>query len=725
MKKILLFLLILVSGRFAHAQSVGIGTSTPNASAMLEINSANKGLLLPRVLDTSAVNTPAKGLIVYNNSNNKLWYYDGIRWQQAVANAGGMDSIWYKTKDTIAYTTRPYVGINTDLGLLAPQANLQVQGALLVQGKLAYSKATPTPAQTYTMTNSAGTQSIANTDSVFRLYDPGGTGNYNNNMQGNVHCITVSNFVGLKIRSEAGDWGLGTGDTLWISDQFFPACRTDHEYRFTAGSPNPADFIAKLSSRFIFRSNGDGANGKGFNFLITRLFSAEPATKINAAGAALYYNTGNSAFSAGINCEAGRNSVAMGVSSKADASSIAIGNETRSVGGYSVAIGYHTVASGSNAIAMGGEGYSVNTDTDEITSATGNHAVAIGSGVIASGPHSLALGEGSAAVGFNTVAIGYNTLAEGITSTAMGDETRALGTNSTAMGSHTSAEGDYSTSMGHITAARGRYSTAIGYATTSRGYAGTTVGMWNYPVIGLNQTTVTSTTPLFIVGNGDNGTNLNNAFTVLKNGNVGIGTQLPPVTKLQVVEGTDADLTNTSGYMVLGDANSTNLVMDNNEIMARNNGTNTTLFLQNGGGALETGGTASKPGGGSWSATSDARLKQNVQRYEDGLQQLQKINPVYFNYNQQSGYDTSKQFIGVLAQELKEVAPYMVGTFKKDNTEYLNVDNTAMTYMLINAVKEQQQQIALLKKENEKIISLELKIAAIEKMLISKISNDK
>jgi|GEM_PF-2588225 len=36
------------------------------------------------------------------------------------------------------------------------------------------------------------------------------------------------------------------------------------------------------------------------------------------------------------------------------------------------------------------------------------------------------------------------------------------------------------------------------------------------------------------------------------------------------------------------------------------------------------------------------------------------------------------------------------GTFLKDETEYYSVDNTAMTYMLINAVKEQQQQIEVL-----------------------------
>jgi hypothetical protein len=123
-----------------------------------------------------------------------------------------------------------------------------------------------------------------------------------------------------------------------------------------------------------------------------------------------------------------------------------------------------------------------------------------------------------------------------------------------------------------------------------------------------------------------------------------------------------------------------------------------TLFLQNNGGAFEVGGTAAKPGGGSWSATSDARLKQNVRPYTDGLLQLLRINPVFYRYNKESGYDTQKEYIGVLAQDLQKVAPYMVNTFNRNNQEYLSVDNTAMMYMLINAVKEQQEQIEALKK---------------------------
>jgi trimeric autotransporter adhesin len=71
-----------------------------------------------------------------------------------------------------------------------------------------------------------------------------------------------------------------------------------------------------------------------------------------------------------------------------------------------------------------------------------------------------------------------------------------------------------------------------------------------------------------------------------------------------------------------------------------------------------------------------------------------------------SGYDTQQPYVGVLAQELQKIAPYMVNTFTKDKTEYLSVDNTAMTYMLINAVKEQQQQIETQQKQIDELKNL-------------------
>ena len=69
--------------------------------------------------------------------------------------------------------------------------------------------------------------------------------------------------------------------------------------------------------------------------------------------------------------------------------------------------------------------------------------------------------------------------------------------------------------------------------------------------------------------------------------------------------------------------------------------------------------------------------------------------------NDLSGYDASEEHIGVITQELKEIRPHMLSTYEKEGIEYFQVDNSAMTYMLINAVKEQQAQIAAIAKKKQ------------------------
>lgn len=65
---------------------------------------------------------------------------------------------------------------------------------------------------------------------------------------------------------------------------------------------------------------------------------------------------------------------------------------------------------------------------------------------------------------------------------------------------------------------------------------------------------------------------------------------LTPGTKLYVTSGSALDLTDAnSGFMVLGSVGSTNLVMDNNELQARNNGAASSLWLQHKGGNVRIG----------------------------------------------------------------------------------------------------------------------------------------
>jgi hypothetical protein len=68
---------------------IGIGTTTPNASSILDLTSTTQGLLLPRMTTTqiNAIATPAAGLTVYNTTLALICFYNGTAWQKVTATA--------------------------------------------------------------------------------------------------------------------------------------------------------------------------------------------------------------------------------------------------------------------------------------------------------------------------------------------------------------------------------------------------------------------------------------------------------------------------------------------------------------------------------------------------------------------------------------------------------------------------------------------------------------
>jgi hypothetical protein len=69
------FLVILLVSVKSFSQT-GIGTTTPNSSAKLEIAATDKGLLIPRMTaaQRTAITTPANGLLVYQTDSETGFY---------------------------------------------------------------------------------------------------------------------------------------------------------------------------------------------------------------------------------------------------------------------------------------------------------------------------------------------------------------------------------------------------------------------------------------------------------------------------------------------------------------------------------------------------------------------------------------------------------------------------------------------------------------------------
>ena len=92
---------------------------------------------------------------------------------------------------------------------------------------------------------------------------------------------------------------------------------------------------------------------------------------------------------------------------------------------------------------------------------------------------------------------------------------------------------------------------------------------------------------------------------------------------------------------------------------------------------------------GNFYTPSDRRLKTNIETLSMVLKSIDQIRGVRFEYKNQKKYATGPK-IGVIAQELQTVFPEMVNLGKDG---FLKVDYTQLTGVLIQAIKEQQNEI--------------------------------
>ena len=117
-------------------------------------------------------------------------------------------------------------------------------------------------------------------------------------------------------------------------------------------------------------------------------------------------------------------------------------------------------------------------------------------------------------------------------------------------------------------------------------------------------------------------------------------------------------------------------------------------------------GNAAKPGGGTWASSSDKRLKKDIKEFDDGLDKIKKLNPVQYKYNGKAGMPKNEKFIGLIAQDIKDVCPDMVSSYKaklnesdSQETELLSLDNSSLIYMVVNALKELDERLQKLEKK--------------------------
>lgn len=92
----------------SFSQSVGISNnaSAPDTTAMLDVNSTTKGVLIPRMTaqQKNTIASPATGLLVYQTDGDTgFYYYNGAAWLLLITSAVNTDK-----QNTLIYTTQGF-----------------------------------------------------------------------------------------------------------------------------------------------------------------------------------------------------------------------------------------------------------------------------------------------------------------------------------------------------------------------------------------------------------------------------------------------------------------------------------------------------------------------------------------------------------------------------------------------------------------------------------------
>jgi len=303
--------------------------------------------------------------------------------------------------------------------------------------------------------------------------------------------------------------------------------------------------------------------------------------------------------------------------------------DNTNVGTGSFATGSNTTASGVSSTALGSG-----------SSASGSNATALGNSTTASGAFSSAFGNATRSTGFGATSMGVLTTASGDVSFTSGSQTNASGGFSMATGFSTSASGVSSSAFGNVTTASGASSTAMGWATDAPSFAEVVIGLNSEIYTPTSTNSYSANDRIFSIGNGSSLLGRSNAFTVLKNGNIGVGTSTPTQAKL-VVSGS----TNT------------------------NNGS-FAFYAENGGAPLSGSGFGSgnfsiyasdRIGASEFNAFSDARIKiiSGISNAQADLETLSKIEITNYRLKDQRSLG-NKTYKKVIAQQVKEVYPRAV-----------------------------------------------------------------
>ncbi|MEO6252959.1 MAG: tail fiber domain-containing protein [Ferruginibacter sp.] len=656
------------------AQSLAINTTgaSAHASSVLDVNSTNKGMLIPRValtgtIDVTTILSPATSLLIYNTATVSnvvpgYYYWGGSSWTKVVTGTA-----WSLAGNSGTAAATDFIG-TTDNVPLSFRINNQKSGLIDVSGNVFLG---------YQAGNVNAT--IANTGIGFNALNLTTNGS-DNTATGYLAMASNTNGTG---NTATGSWVLSFNTV----GSFNSAYGINSMAHVSTGANNSA-FGAYALDGGSFMTGNDNTAG-GYQAMKNNLGGNKNA----ALGRDALYNNTSGNENTGIGYEALYSNGPGNFNTATGAKTL----RNNYNGEYNTASGYMALytSSGSNNTAVG-YGTLAASNTGSYNTAVGSEAMPFNtSGSYNTAAGNFALLENT--TGSYNTALGYKALQQnhaGSSNVAIGNNalTGVFNDNNTAVGTNTG-----------LNATNGTNCTFIGYQ------AGINSGsLTNATAIGYNAS-VTASNSLVL---GEVGTN------------VGIGV-INPSYLLHVKGFGETQVTienqfNTTGLLFRGNGNDVARIQHNGgylEIEDYSPGWNTTALVINQGDVgigvtnptakLSVNGTANNATG-VWGVFSDERIKTITGEFTDGLNVIKKIRPVKFNYNENAPYKTGNEQVGIVAQELEKIAPYMVNKKTYDTfSDLREVNNQAYVFLLINAVKEQQARIEVLEKT---VQSLSMKI---------------
>jgi len=324
--------------------------------------------------------------------------------------------------------------------------------------------------------------------------------------------------------------------------------------------------------------------------------------------------------------------------------------------------------------------------------ATSNYAVALGRDAFASGQSSFAAGYNAVASGAYSTAMGWDSTASGINSFSWGRNSVSNSEGSVVLGVDSNATFAYATAIGRGATASGYGALAIGNATIARSGYEVVLGRANTDYTPVSEAGWADGDRLFVIGNGRLNQPRSNAVTILKNGNIGIGTDTPQELlhlsggRLRIGD----EVIEDGGNDVLAFSSSLVPLVDGDDRLGGPNRRWQDVYAANG-----------------MIQTSDRRSKTNIVNLDYGLAEVLQMQPVSFNWRNKNNPDTK---LGLIAQDLQALIPEVVHSHiweKNEVTEILakkELDRLGVYYsdlvpVLIKAIQEQQEIITIYKKE--------------------------